>query len=194
MNVLHIDNTLGLAAAIVLAMSIAGCAHIVWLKSSLSNNFRQPIDKGAYWRGRRLFGDNKQLRGFMVLPVAAAMSFTLVAQLLGPLPGHAGPLTVPTTLIVGFLAGLAFLLAELPNSLLKRQLDIPSGAAAASEPLKSLFGILDRIDSSIGVLLVLLLFMPLSLLTIFWTVALGVLLHAFFSAVLHRFGVKQRAL
>lgn len=112
---------------VLLAMSAAALAHLAWLKSALSRRFAHPIDCGATWRGHRLFGANKQWRGLMMLPPAAALSFAAGAWLAPAAAPWAMPLA--SYALLGGACGTAFMLAELPNSFLKRQL----GVAPASK-------------------------------------------------------------
>ena len=78
-------------------------------------------------------------RGFMVLPVASSCAFAGLAYVRNALPewltnGMWG-LPVTSYAFLGFISGLAFMLAELPNSFLKRQLGIVPGGTSQSLPL-----------------------------------------------------------
>ena len=53
---------------------------------------------------------------------------------------------------------------------------------------------LDRIDSTLGVMLVVAIALPVSGWTWFWVIVLGPLSHVVFSAALHRLGEKSRPL
>lgn len=186
------------AAFILISMSAAGVVHILWLRTILSRRFGCPVDGGLRFRGRRLFGDNKQLRGFMVLPPAAAISFMILGGARESLPGFfADGLWQQSTgqyALLGLFCGFAFMLAELPNSFIKRQLDISPGQAPAGRCLKPVILLVDRFDSVIGVLLVVSLLVPVSLATWLWVLLLGPVLHAVFSLGLHALGIKERVL
>lgn len=182
------------ALVIVTSMSLAGFAHVFWLRSASSQRFSKPLDAGLHFRGRRLFGDNKQWRAFIVLPLASMGAFVLLRALAGPLPGHEGFLSIVSTAVLGMACGLGFLLAELPNSFIKRQLGIEPGAESIKPWQRITFNVIDRFDSSIGVLIIAALIVPMSLATVVWALLLGSLLHAFFSWLLHLLGVKQRRL
>jgi hypothetical protein len=79
------------------------------------------------FRGRRIFGDNKTLRGAIVMTTGVTVFACLLAEVpayWSSLPEgiqHGGPF------VFGLLLGLGAVVAELPNSFLKRQLDIGSG-------------------------------------------------------------------
>ncbi len=186
------------AAFLLLAMKTAGAVHVIWLRSALSRRFSWPIDGGLMLRGRRLFGDNKRVCGFMVLPPTAALSFTILGgsrdMLLGDLALDLWALTAWQFAGLGLACGLAFMLAELPNSLLKRQLGIAPGEAPTQPRLRPLILLLDRYDSVLGVLIVLSLLVPVPIATWFWVLVVGPLVHAVFSITMHCLGIKERAL
>lgn len=186
------------AAFLLIAMTLSGAVHVLWLRSSTSQQFTWPVDAGCTFRGHRLFGDNKRVCGFMVLPPATALFFmllggsrellpTVVASALWPLAPwqYAG---------LGFVCGLAFMLAELPNSFIKRQLGIAPGEVPDSPMLKSIIMLVDRYDSVLGVLIALSLLVPVPLLTWILVLLLGPVLHGLFSIVLKSLGLKARAL
>jgi hypothetical protein len=75
-------NPLGIALFIVAAFIIAGSIHSAWLASPVSRRLQIPVDGGLHIRGRRLFGDNKTVRGFIVMPPAAGFAFWALGVLL----------------------------------------------------------------------------------------------------------------
>ena len=119
------------AMLIVAGLAMAGIVHVGWLRTSLSRRFMQQLDGGRCWRGRRLLGANKTVRGLMAMPPAAALAFIGIERLLAVLAPdwHAllWPLTVAQWGLLGLACGAMFMLAELPNSFVKRQLDIAPG-------------------------------------------------------------------
>jgi len=186
------------AVFLVFSMSAAGVAHVAWLRSAAARRFTQPIDMGCTFRARRVFGENKMLRGFVVMPPAAAVTFALFGAAREHMPSWLAQgvwdLQPAQFALLGFACGLAFMLAELPNSFVKRQLAIVPGHAPSSPLLRVLFFVIDRCDSVLGVLIVASLLVPVQALTWVWVLVLGPLLHALFSVLLHRLGVKARAL
>lgn len=191
-------DALAAALFLVLAMSLAGCAHVLWLRSATARRFVRPVDGQFTLRGRRLFGDNKMLRGFLAMPLAAALVFALFGAFRESVPAWLAdgmwPLPALRYAGLGFVCGLAFMLAELPNSFVKRQLDIAPGLPPAGPLLRWVFFIVDRCDSVLGVLVVVSLLLPLQAATWLWVLLLGPCLHALFSVVLYRLGLKARAL
>lgn len=186
------------AVFILLSMSAAGAVHILWLRTKLSRRFDWPVDGGLRFRGRRLFGDNKRVCGFMVMPPAAAIFFMVLGNLRERLPDFVSQglwmLSAGHYALLGLCCGLAFMLAELPNSFIKRQLDIAPGQAPTNPWLKPVILLMDRLDSVIGALLILSLLVPVSLATWLWVLLLGPVLHALFSIAMYALGIKARAL
>ncbi len=192
------ETALGSALFLVAGMSLGGIAHLVWLKSRLSKRFNQPLDGGRTFRGRRIFGPNKMLRGLMVMPIAAAFAFAALAAMRERFPvwiaAGTWDLTGGEYAVLGFACGLAFMLAELPNSFLKRQLDVLPGDTPGQGWLKPLCFVLDRCDSVFGVMVVVALTVPVPVATWVWVFILGPMSHALFSALLYGVGEKLRPL
>ena len=125
--------------AVLLFLPLLGAlvAHAPVLRWNLFPALRRPIDAGTTLRGRRLLGDNKTWRGVIFM-----WSGVFVATLLlsywprwwSNLPADVQRAGAP---LVGALLGLGTVLGELPNSLLKRQLDVPPG-----EQRRSVLGVL----------------------------------------------------
>jgi hypothetical protein len=181
---------------LLLAFVLAGMAQTAWFKSPASRRFAQPLDAGLTLRGRRLFGENKTVRGFVVMVPAVAASFALLALLamLAGDPAAVGlwPLSISGYALAGAIAGFGFMAGELPNSFVKRQLDIAPGEATRG-PLASVcqFAV-DRLDSGIGMLLALRLLVSVPWRTVAVVLMVGPLIHWTFSVVMFRLGVKPR--
>jgi len=156
-------DPLACAVFLTLAFILAGIAQTVWLRSPFSQHFAAPLDFGRTCRGQRIFGDNKTLRGFVVMLPATAGSFLLLGFAVFHEPqlfARLWPLSPPEYAFLGLLAGLGFMIGELPNSFLKRQLGIQPGETPRRWPAKIACFALDRIDSIVGVLLVVSLVVP----------------------------------
>ena len=105
----------------------APLAHAPVLKWDLFGPLKVPVDGGRTVRGRRVFGANKTLRGalFMTLgPTVAAAALHRWGWYRRRLPREVAE---ADPLLVGALLGFSVFAGELPNSFLKRQLDIPPG-------------------------------------------------------------------
>jgi hypothetical protein len=174
------------------AFVLAGAAHTAWLRSPRSRALAIPIDGGRTWRGRRLLGDNKMIRGFVAMVPAAAAAFALLGMLVGSAAHGLWDLSVAQYAALGAWAGLGFMLGELPNSFIKRQLGVAPGHAPHSRGWALAGFVVDRLDSIAGMLAAVSLVVPTPWTTWLWVVAIGPFIHWTFSATLHHLGVKAR--
>src|SRR3954471_17661916 len=110
----------------------AWIAHAPVLRWNLAPALNRPIDAGRTFRGRRLFGDNKTWRGALVMGggvFAATLAAHRSAWYRDRLPAPARDLSPR---LLGALLAFGTVAGELPNSLMKRQLDIAPGAQRGS--------------------------------------------------------------
>jgi len=184
------------ALVIVVAMSAAGVVHGWWMRSRWSVRFRTPLDGGAIWRGRRLLGDHKTLRGFMAIVPAAGLAFAALGLARVAMPEWLAAglwnLSLVELFLLGCWAGFCFMAGELPNSFLKRRLAVAPGTAPAHGWSRWFCLVLDRFDSTLALLIGLSLLVPLPALTWAWVLAIGPAVHLAFSAALYLIGVKAR--
>ena len=184
------------ALFLVTAFVLAGLGQTVWLATDVSRRWASPLDGGRTFRGRRLFGDNKTWRGFVIMVPAVGASFALLAALARQMPAVASglwPLSVGGYASLGLFAGFGFMAGELPNSFLKRQLGVPAGQAADGSIAQPAFFLLDRLDSPLGMMLTLSLFVPVPAATWLWVLLVGPVLHGLFSVLVFQLGGKARA-
>jgi CDP-2,3-bis-(O-geranylgeranyl)-sn-glycerol synthase len=180
------------ALFLVAAFVLAGGVQAAWLASDSSRRWAWPLDGGLTFRGRPLFGDNKTARGFVVMVPATGLAFFMLALARS---GHPGlwPLTPWQYFALGILAGAGCMLGELPNSFVKRQLGIAPGSAATGAVARPVFIVVDRLDSTLGVLAALTLAVPIPPATIAYVLLLGVVVHGALSVVTFKLGGKARA-
>jgi hypothetical protein len=140
---------------IVAPVALAGLTHVAVIKLNVGRFLAlRPLDGGATFHGRRLFGDNKTLRGLVVM-VGATLFWVFVQVRLAGWLGRGGglsPLFEQThPLVWGALAGAGYVAGELPNSFFKRRHGIAAGAAATGRPRAACW-VVDQVDSLAGVL------------------------------------------
>lgn len=118
---------------------IGGVLHMLAVTRNLLPALRVPIHAG-------LFGTNKTWRGMLLMPVLTAFG----ALLLWPSEQWLGEQAVFSQSLWwgGLIAGLAYVLAELPNSWIKRRLGIAPGTTPSPWVILG-----DQLDSGIGVAL-----------------------------------------
>ena len=141
------------ALFLILGFAVAGTAQALWLALPCSRRFSWPLDGGRTFRGRRIFGDNKTVRGFVVMLPCTGAAFVLLS--LGADDSVAARLWPLSSLqygALGVLGAIGCMTGELPNSFIKRQAGIPPGAPATGGRLRILGYVIDRIDSPLGAL------------------------------------------
>lgn len=143
------DVLLALAQALWLfaPLVFSGAVSGVVLRYDLLPGLKRPIDGGRSFRGRRIFGASKTWRG---IAVAVAGCVTAAAIQTCWLSGLAGPLAVAElrgadVVPFGIAMGLGAMLGELPNSFVKRRLDMAPGGTTTG-PLSVLFWVWDQVD------------------------------------------------
>ena len=129
---------------LALGLFIAGVIEALLWKTSIFQWLNQPIQKD--W-----FGANKKWRGLISLPLAMLISVYIlhfVEVNFSFLPQNTILFSNFNLIEFGLLVGFIFNLSELPNSFIKRRLNIPPGDE--SSPV---FYFVDHMDSTYGVLL-----------------------------------------
>lgn len=121
----------------------------------------KPLDNGKTYRGKRIFGENKTYRGIFAVALGTALGTALQSFVLHRFGVFENlellDYSSPNVVLIGFLMGAAAMLGELPNSFIKRRIDIAPGATT-SGILSLFFYIFDQIDYLPGVWLVLIFF------------------------------------
>lgn len=129
---------------------IANSAPVFANKIPLLKNLGMPIDCGKTFRGKRIFGDHKTLRGFLV-GILAGMVVGLIQFILfrnfSWISDFTGTIAYnhPATILFGGLLGFGALAGDSVKSFFKRQVGVKSG--------QSWFPF-DQIDYIIGGLIV----------------------------------------
>lgn len=190
------SDPLHLGLFLVVAFVLAGLLHSLWLRSPVSQALAIPLDGGRTFRGRPIFGENKTLRGFVVMIPGASLAFAAVATVVS-LPRGVPPATLWQLTSVGYAAlgawaGFGFMAGELPNSFIKRRLGILPGQAPTSRLTTAICLAIDRTDSIVGMLAAVTVAVPTPWTTWVWVLVLGPSIHWLFSWWLFRLGVKER--
>ncbi|MDR0432976.1 MAG: CDP-archaeol synthase [Bifidobacteriaceae bacterium] len=143
---------------------LAGITNMIWVRLPVAKALLRPIDGGRIWRdGRALFGPNKTwkgLVGMVVLAAAFSLIWGWICAAHEPIGSHhriyaAFGDSWSVSLIWGLAIGAVYAACELPNSFLKRRLDVTPGHTArrASTPTRLGLVILDQCDSVTGMVL-----------------------------------------
>ena len=125
------------------------CIRFGWLRA-----LARPIDGGRTIRGRPIFGPNKTLRGVLAVVIGNTLVLGLQSTVLHHVPPIRRVELFDYGMVNGWLVGLAVgtlaALAELPNSFVKRRLNIPAGQPGRGAT-GALFYFVDQVDILAGV-------------------------------------------
>jgi CDP-diacylglycerol--serine O-phosphatidyltransferase len=174
------------AIYLMLPVIFGGILHMVVVKAGWLSGLAQPIHLKS-------FGKNKTWRGMLVMPLATVLGVYVTRGLDGlGLFGSLARIPYPegSAWTLGTLLGLGYALSELPNSFIKRRLGIQEGKLPARN--RFWFGLVDQADCAIGCGLVFVLAMdvPLSVLAI--CVALGPAIHLVANVSLYAAGIRKQ--
>ena len=170
----------------------AGILNMVWCKLRVLKFAAKPIDGGKnFVDGRRIFGDSKSwngLIGYLLFNTIFAVIWGFVCSAAGIedlnffYVNHEN--TIVFNLLVGVLLGLGYALFELPNSFLKRRLNIDQ-SKEISGFTKVFFIFLDQADSVFGVAAVVWIFYGLGILLYILYVLVGAATHIVLNMMLY---------
>jgi CDP-diglyceride synthetase len=169
----EIINYIGHIYDIFLPIIFAAIANMIWCKLPICKFLKKPMDFGRTMKdGRRIFGDNKTWKGFFGMILLAAV-FSLITGIY--------------SFWAGAYLGLSYVIAELPNSFIKRRLGLEAGKNGSF--VQTFF---DQADSVIGFIIFLPLVYPET-----WSDALGLLIigtatHYFFNILLYFVGLRNQ--
>ncbi|UPQ86247.1 CDP-archaeol synthase [Ignavigranum ruoffiae] len=182
----------------MLPVIIGASLNMAFCKSPLFKQLNRPLDGNRTFSDQEpIFGRNKTYKGFIGMMVITALCQGLWGALLAYLPlaeslnlyyrNQSNRLSY--NLLLGGLLGFAYVLFELPNSFLKRRLQILPGKHARSDWFWPFF-VLDQIDSLIGIV-----FFSCLVTRISWPEALGIIglgffTHIFVNQCLYRFHLR----
>ena len=186
---------------IILPVVLAGIIHSAAIRSNWLPALSKPLDFGLCLGGRPLFGANKTFRGQLLMIAGSAATAWALGLALNA-PGNSLQALLPRGFEfmmnpgraagLGAVMGLGYALGELPNSFIKRRLDIapggnPGGLAG------TICYVADQADSVLGVTLLLALLYAPPAEVLLALLAAGSAVHIVFDQCLYLTGVKHRA-
>lgn len=192
MNPGMVEQALWLALPVI----AGGALHIAVLRLGVLRRLAGvPLDGGVTLRGRRLFGENKTLRGALVM-VAATMLCAWIQAIVAEQADWARALELLEfgrrhPLVWGALLGVGYIVGELPNSFLKRQLDIAPGARGPGW-LGGVFWVADQVDSLFGVLVFMSAVWVPPISVVAWLSGITLVVHPAMALVMFALGLKSR--
>ena len=171
---------------------ISGIVNSIFCKTKYLKFLNKPIDFGKNFTDKkRIFGDHKTwkgLFGYIILNIIFSVIFGYIWNITNLEKYNFFYINHENTLLfnilIGFLLGLGYSLFELPNSFIKRRLDIKPGKTI--EGFKKIFFIiLDQADSVFGVALVVWLFYPIGIWIYLFYILLGTVTHLLVNMLLY---------
>jgi hypothetical protein len=158
---------------IILPLTVSNILHIIVVKYHMLPWLSLPVwEKG--------FGRNKTYRGFVLLPLLNAGALWLCQRLL--------PQPVDHALLLGGVLGFAYMVFELPNSYIKRRMQIAPGGRHVVNPYWGL--LLDKSDSAFGVCLCYFMMTDIAIAHILTLFAISVITHLSMSFILFKIRLK----
>lgn len=175
---------------------LAGVMNMLFVKSGCYSRIKRPIDGGKTLRdGKRLFGENKTWAGFFGMVLAGALAQFMWGFVCLQMPEMCFLYsrfdnTPLFNIAAGAAMGFAYVLFELPNSFIKRRLDIPSGKTVGG--IKGcVFFFVDQVDSLFGVAAVFSVLFPMPLWQYFTYILLGAVTHIAVNALLYAAKIRR---
>lgn len=177
---------------------LGGVSNMIFTKTPLYKNHRAPMDGGRVWRdGKRILGDNKTWIGFTSMVALTAASQVVwgshcARRGLNALHDiyRVRENTFALNLVSGTLCGLAYAVCELPNSFVKRRIDIRPGKTESGAAGKVFF-VVDQIDSLLGVFAVLSAYSGISWKRYVQYICLGAGTHVGVNFVLYKLHIRK---
>lgn len=173
---------------------IGAAVHGLFMRFNWMPWLARPVDPGLVWRGKPLIGPNKTWRGILIVALTSAATFSLQARALHRFDFFRGVEIVDYSSIhaelAGFSLGLGAMLSELPNSFLKRRLDIAPGEGT-SGLREVLFYLLDQVDLLIGSWVALAFFIPVTPMRVLLSLVLVTVVHQTLSFAGYFLGMRK---
>lgn len=144
----------------------------------------RPLDRGAMFRGKPLFGPNKTYRG-MVIHLGVVVLVTSVLQVAAQGNSWISEIYLNEPIVLGLGMATGYLIGELVNSFIKRRLGIAAGAQTSK--LQAFF---DNIDGMLGSGVVVISY-SVAWQVIAVSVVISILVHEATDVLMRRLRLKQ---
>lgn len=178
---------------------LAGISNMIIVKQKWFKKYAKPIDGGSTWKdNKRIFGNNKTLLGIFTMIICSIITHVIWGIICGNIDYLQSinelylynENTLSYNIMIGALMGVTYMIFELPNSFIKRRIDIPDGKTV--QGIKGItFFIIDQLDSMIGIMLVLVIFSRLNLAQYINYVILGGITHIIVNLILYRLKIRR---
>lgn len=178
---------------------IGGILNMVIVKQKWFKDRALPIDFYSNWKdGKRIFGNNKTYLGIFTMILSCILTYIIwgiicknisIMQELNE-TYLIKENNIGNNIVFGALMGIAYMICELPNSFIKRRIDIPDGKTV--DGLKgTIFFVVDQLDSMFGVILVLYAVSKITLIQYISYVLLGGITHIAVNLLLYKLKIRR---
>ena len=160
---------------IIIPILFAGLTFIYYLRWNKISLLNTPLDMGLKINGKRIFGENKTLKG----PIFMSIFTAIYGYIIFGIVQYKQTVYIDQLYSIRafLLIGASYSLGELPNSFIKRQLGISPGLTPTKGLYYFFFRLFDTFDSLIVVGLLYYLFFHFSKLSIIISILLGGIIH-----------------
>ena len=163
--------------SLTLPLLLPGIVLIVVLILKLFSSLDIPLDFGLLINNKRLFGENKTLKGVLtMISIAVLVSYVLYWGYKAGYSSYISPVFFQSPIFIGVIYSLSYILGELVNSFIKRQMNISAGRITHTK-FKSLQTFFDLTDGIIVVVFALLVFTSASVNQVLTAGIIGIFLH-----------------
>ncbi len=182
----------------IMPVILGGIGNMIFTKTNLYKKNAKPMDGNRCLKdGRPIFGENKTWIGFWgMIAITGAM------QILWGILSNVAEINELNQLytywnnnivyngIVGLLFGALYVLLELPNSFVKRRLNIDAGMTDVGIKGK-IFFVIDQFDSIVGIGIALGILARISIIEVFMYILLGGITHILVNLILCRLKIRK---
>ncbi len=177
-----------LSPLVLVAIANGLCIKYDWF-----NRLKRPLDLGRSYRGRRIFGDHKSWRGLLINVIFCSLGTMIQGWLQNR--GYFPPWLFLLDYrdygyLFGIMLGLGVTFGELPNSFLKRQLEILPGESKKG-PAGVVFFLFDQVDLTIGIWVFFFFLIMPSPVLVLWSILLTGVFHVIISIVGYLLGMRR---
>ena len=170
----------------------AAIFHMIIVKVRCCNFLTYPLDHNLSFRGKRIFGKNKTYRGVIIMILASVFFSFLylygVRNSVGMEEYNLLDFAKYSYVFYGILFGLGYVIGELPNSFMKRQMDVESGKATNAFMI-----IFDQIDSVLVIMFLLVFFSSFTWQLFLFGVFFYGFIHIIINYILFLLGLRKEA-
>lgn len=172
--------------SLLLPVFAGGISLIVVIKKNLLPFMDTPVDGGARFSGKPLFGANKTWRGITV-HVCIATAMTAVLWALSFMTGAVHSIYHQNPILLGIAFAMSYIAGELVNSFIKRRLGIGVGVSRTRPQ-----HFFDTTDGIIVVAIMLFAVYGVPFMQVALATCLAVLVHLGTDLLMQQLGLKKR--